>query len=450
MSAAQAHSPAQLLVVDDDEAFRKSLSIELQASGHRVAEASDGAGVHAALSAGEIDVVLLDLRLAAEDGMSLLEQIRARSSSEVIMLTGHGTVPSAMRAMRLGAADYLLKPCDLDELELAVARAVETRRLKERNVVLERGLQQRRVELIGRSPAFLKLMGDIDRAASSASNALIVGESGTGKELIARALHQASRAHDKPFVVVDCTSLSDELMHSELFGHEPGAFTGAVGRKHGLFEVADGGTLCLDEIGEITPRVQAKLLRVLETSTFRRMGGTREISVRVRVLSSTNRRLESAVRAGTFREDLYYRLSTLRIDVPPLRERREDVAVLGDHFLRRGSRGAPRHFSPDAIEALSCYTWPGNVRELAAIVERLILLRPFGEIVKADVECMLKTNAAAPIASPIADLTLAEIERAHIDAVIRKCGGHRAEAARILGLSERTLYRKLQGGAFEP
>jgi len=438
-------SRAQVVVVDDDAAFRGTLCTELRASGHEVTEAADGAQLHAALSAGEIDVVLLDLRLGGEDGLSLLEQVRARSSSEVIMLTGHGTVPSAIRAMRLGAADYLLKPCDLDELELAVKRAVDTRRLKERNVVLERGLQQRQVELIGRSPAFLKMVGEIERAAASASNALITGESGAGKELVARALHQASAARARPLLVVDCASLSDELMHSELFGHERGAFTGAVDRKPGLFEVADGGTLCLDEIGEVTPRVQAKLLRVLETGTFRRMGSTRELHVQVRILSATNRKLESAVRAGTFREDLYYRLGTLRIDVPPLRARADDIPLLAEHFLIRATRaqGVSRRFDPGALAALSAYGWPGNIRELMAVVERLVLSRPSGEILRADVEQMLNARPATPLSAE-AELTLAELERNHIDTVMRRCGGHRAEAARILGLSERTLYRKLQ------
>ncbi len=435
---------AQIVVVDDDVAFRESLGSELRRAGHQVTEAADGAGLTAALAAGEVDVVLLDLRLGAEDGLALLDRIRARSSSEVIMLTGHGSVASAIRAMRAGAADYLLKPCDLDELELAVQRALETRRLKERNVVLERGLQQRRVELIGQSPAFQRMLAEIDRAAAGTSSVLIAGESGTGKELVARALHQASPARQRPLVVVDCASLSDELMHSDLFGHEQGAFTGAVDRKHGLFEVADNGTLFLDEIGEVTPRVQAKLLRVLETGTFRRMGGTRELRVQVRVLSATNRRLEAAVRAGTFREDLYYRIGALRVDVPPLRERTADVPLLAQHFLGRGGRAPARRFGPGALEALSAWTWPGNVRELAGVVERLGLGPP-GEIARADVEQVLGARGPAPV-TPEADLTLAEVERNHIDAVMRRVGGHRSEAARILGLSERTLYRKLSLG----
>ncbi len=438
---------AQLLVVDDDDAFRKSLCGELSASGYRVAEASDGAQLKARLAASEPDVVLMDLRLAAEDGLSLLEHVRANSASEVIVLTGHGTVTSAIRAMKMGAADYLQKPCDLDELELAVQRALDTRRLKERNVILERGLVQPRVEMIGASKAFTAMMDELDRAAQSASSVLITGESGTGKELVARRLHQASPLRDKPFVAVDCASLSDELMHSELFGHEKGAFTGALERKHGLFEVADGGTLCLDEVAEVTPRVQARLLRVLESSAFRRIGGTREIQVRVRVLSATNRQLDAAVRAGTFREDLYYRLAALRIRVPPLRERRDDIPLLVEHFLARWAkaRGAAPELDGDALRALCEYDWPGNIRELIAVVERLVIFRGARRIARADVaEVLQGSPAARPPPPPGEDLTLAELERRRIEEVMRRCNGHRAEAARVLGLSERTLYRKLE------
>jgi DNA-binding NtrC family response regulator len=436
---------AQVLVVDDDAAFRSSLCRELSSSGYRVAEAADGAQLKERLAASEPEVVLMDLRLAAEDGLSLLEYVRSHAASEVIVLTGHGSVQSAIRALKMGAADYLLKPCDLDELELAMERALETRRLKERNVILERGLTQPRVEMIGRSKPLLDMMAEIDRAGQSLSNVLIVGESGTGKELVARRLHQASPTRDKPLVVVDCASLSDELMHSELFGHEKGAFTGAVERKHGLFEVADGGTLCLDEVGEVTPRVQAKLLRVLETGTFRRMGGTREIQVRVRVLSATNRRLESAVKAGTFREDLYYRLVTLQIRVPPLRERREDIPLLAEHFLSRAARGRDRvpTLDAEATRALCAYDWPGNIRELISVIERLVTFHGAQNIGAPDVAHVLQGAPAAP-AAPEEELTLAEMERRQIEAVMRRCNGHRAEAARILGLAERTLYRKLQ------
>lgn len=437
-------SAPHLLVVDDDNAFRASLAAELTASGFRVDQLSDGAQVKAFLASSEPDVVLLDLRLAAEDGLAVLKHIRERGVSEVIILTGHGTVQTAIQAMKLGAADYLQKPCDLDELELAIDRALETRRLKERNVILERGLAHPPVELIGRSARFVKLQAEIEAAAQSRSNVLIAGESGAGKELVARRLHQVSPAHEKPLVVVDCASLSDELMHSELFGHEKGAFTGAVERKHGLFEVADGGTLYLDEIGEVTPRVQAKLLRVLESGTFRRMGGTRELHVEVRVLSATNRRLEDAVRSGAFREDLYYRLVPLKIAVPALRERREDIPLLAAHFLARAARNreAVPTLDDSAMRALSAHDWPGNVRELMGAIERLLVFRP-GPLISAEDVTEVLRGQGPPIISQDADVPLATLEQRHIEAVMRRCGNHRAEAARILGLSERTLYRKL-------
>ncbi|HEY6908998.1 MAG TPA: sigma-54 dependent transcriptional regulator [Myxococcales bacterium] len=444
--AGPAGSKARVLVVDDDAAFRASLCRELSSSGYRVSEAANGAQMQERLLAGEPEVVLLDLRLASEDGLSLLQHVRSHASSEVIMLTGHGSVPSAIRALKMGAADYLQKPCDLDELELAIERALETRRLKERNVILERGLVRPGVEMIGRSPAFLQMTAEIDRAAQSLSNVLVVGESGTGKELVARRLHQASPTREKPLVVVDCASLSDELMHSELFGHEKGAFTGAVERKHGLFEVADGGTICLDEVGEVTPRVQAKLLRVLESGTFRRMGGTSEIQVHVRVLSATNRRLEEAVKAGTFREDLYYRLVTLQIRVPPLRERREDIPLLAAHFLARASRGreAAPTLDAEATRALCAYDWPGNIRELIGVAERLVTFGGGRAIGRAEIERCVCGPAQRPQQPAGEEPTLAEMERRQIESVMQRCNGHRAEAARILGLSERTLYRKLQ------
>ena len=440
-SAAAAH----LLVVDDDPAFRSSLVRELVSSGFRVDERSTGAEVKDFLKDAEPDVVLLDLRLAAEDGLAVLQQVRAQASSEIIVLTGHGTVQSAIKAMKLGAADYLQKPCDLDELELAIERALETRRLKERNAALERGLARGAVEMIGRSERFLRLQAEIESAARSRANVLIAGESGAGKELVARRLHQASPARDKPLVVVDCASLSDELMHSELFGHERGAFTGAAERKPGLFEMADGGTLYLDEIGEVTPRVQARLLRVLETGTFRRMGGTRELRVDVRVVSATNRRLEEVVRQGTFREDLYYRLIPLTIAVPPLRERREDIPLMVAHFIARAARslGTVPAFDETAMRALCAWHWPGNVRELIGAVERLLVFRATPVITEAEVRSVLQ-GAIRPAPSPDESVTLSTLEQRHIEAVMRRCGGHRAEAAKALGVSERTLYRKLR------
>ncbi len=434
----------QVLLVDDDAYFRGTLADELIASQYDVAQAANGKELDERLADGEPDVVLLDLKLRGEDGLSLLESIKQRSSSAVIMLTGHGTVSTAIRAMKLGAADYLTKPCDLDELELTIERVLETRRLRERNEILEQGLTRSELDMVGSSPAFRRLIREIERAARSRSAVLVYGESGTGKELVARRLHRLSPARNKPFVVVDCTALSDELMNNELFGHEKGAYTGASERKHGLFEVADGGSLCLDEVGEISPRVQAKLLRVLDGGTFRRTGGTQEIRTDVRVISSTNRQLSDLVRAGSFREDLYYRLSPLMIQVPPLRERREDVPLLAQHFFSLAVRrqADPPRLEAAALAALTDYPWPGNVRELAGAVERLVVFRA-GQSIGADEVNELLGRGGAPAVPVQGHLTLQEVERRHIEAVLDHCGGHRGEAARILGISERTLYRKL-------
>ena len=443
-SAVSGKHRAHVLVVDDNTAFRATLCDELATAGYQVSQAADGTAVRQFLAASEPDVILLDLRMPDEDGMSVLEHVKQQGAAEVIILTGHGTVQTAIRAMKLGAADYLTKPCDLDELEMTIDRTLETRNLRQRTEILESGLTRSEVDMVGSSPRFMEMMREVERAAQSRSSVLVCGESGTGKELVARKLHQLSPARNKPFVVVDCASLSDELMHSELFGHEKGAYTGANERKHGLFEVADGGSLCLDEIAEVSPRVQAKLLRVLDGGTFRRIGGTREIEVDVRIISSTNRRLQDMVRAGSLREDLYYRLSPLTISVPPLRERKEDLTLLAQHFFARAARrlAVPPTIEPSALDALLTYDWPGNVRELLGVIEQLVVFRPGTTIGRQDVTALLRTRAA-PATASYDNLPLAEVERQHIEDVLQRCGGHRAEAARLLGISERTLYRRL-------
>ncbi len=470
MSTLGIHDRARVLIVDDDGAFRSVISRELEASGYSLFQASNGAQARNAAVEHDPDVILLDLRMPGEDGMSLLEHFKGKCSAEIIVLTGHGTVQTAIRAMKLGAADYLAKPCDLDELEITIERTLEKRSLKQRTEVLERGLSRPAAEMIGASAAFIKMMNEVQKAAQSRSPVLVSGESGTGKELVAAKLHQLGPAANKPFVVVDCTSLSPELMQSELLGHEKGAFTGAVERKHGLFEVADGGTLFLDEIAEVQAPVQAKLLRVLDNGSFRRAGATKEISVDVRIVSASNRSLDEMVASGAFREDLYYRLSPLSIAVPPLRERSGDIPLLAGHFFAQAvrSHAAPPRLSDEALHALDRYEWPGNIRELRGALERLLVFTSGAEIGAAEVEALLEgrrnalavqtgqtghrfrpSNAsvgyhsAATGAEPGEDLALAEVERRHIVAVLRHCDGHRAAAARILGISERTLYRKL-------
>ena len=330
-----------LLFVDDDAAYRRALGGELQRMGYQVATAASGADAIAALGTAQPEIILLDLQLPDMSGLDVLKAIRERQpGSEVIMLTGHGTIDTAIEAIRLGAFDYLSKPCPLDELQVRIQRAQERQALARRASLLERGLTPPDLgsEFVGRSAPFRRVMDLLDRVAPTDSTVLISGETGTGKEMAAKLLHARSLRRQRPFVIVECAALQESLLQSELFGHERGAFTGADRAKSGLFEVADGGTVFLDEIGEVSLATQVKLLRVLDTSTFRRVGSTQEIRVNVRVLAATNRDLEGMVRQGLFREDLYYRLSTIRVHLPALRERRDDIDLLADHFVEAAER----------------------------------------------------------------------------------------------------------------
>ncbi len=438
-----------LLLVDDDETFRTVLSAELARRGWAVTAVATGAQALAAVAAEEPDLMLLDLRLPDADGLDVLRAVRGHPArTEVIVLTGHGTIDTAIEAIRLGAFDYVAKPCPLDELEMRLAKARERRSLLSRNTILEDALTPRdpAADLVGRSTAHRALLQLVERVAPTGSTVLILGETGTGKELVAKLIHARSPRRDRPFVIVDCAGLQEELLQSELFGHEKGAFTGAVRRKHGLFEVADGGTVFLDEIGEMSPATQAKLLRVLETSMFRRLGDVRETRVDVRVLAATNRDLPSAVRRGTFRDDLYYRLNAFRIRVEPLRRRPEDIADLVQRVVARHRErfGAAPHLSPDALAALERYDWPGNVRELIHVVEHALFFTDGPEVlvehlppaVRSPGHCDDSLDATPP-------LTLAALERAHVERVLRLTNGHRGRTAEILGISERNLYRKL-------
>ncbi len=383
-----------LVLVDDDDTFRTVLGDELERRGYAVVAVATGREAIDAAAA-EPDLMLLDLRLPDMDGLEVLRAIRERQSrTEVIMLTGHGTFDTAIEAIRRGAFDYVAKPCPLDEMEIRLAKAIDHRALLRRNAALESALTPRdpAADFVGRSAAHYETLRLVERVAPTDSTVLILGETGTGKDVVARLVHAHSRRRDRPFVVVDCAGLQEDLLQSELFGHEKGAFTGAVRLKHGLFEVADGGTVFLDEIGEMSLATQVRLLRVLETSGFRRVGGTAEIRADVRILAATNRDIEAAVERGVFRDDLYYRLNAFRIELPPLRERREDVATLVEHFLRRrGERsGVARRFSPGAIERLLRHDWPGNVRELIHVVERAMVVADGPEIGEEDLPPVLR------------------------------------------------------------
>ena len=439
-----------VLLIDDDDSLRAVLGAELRRLGHEVTTAGTAAEGLRASQQTEPDVVLLDLFLPDENGLDVLKKLRAEQPApDVILLTAHGTVDSAIAAMKHGAYDFLQKPCALQSVDLAIRRAGEHRRLGQENARLKDGLHSSNVsaELIGHGPEFEELKRFISKVAVSEATVLVRGETGTGKELVAAAIHKASRRREQPFVVVDCASLHENLLQSELFGHERGAFTGAVKMRHGLFEAADGGTIFLDEVGDVSPSLQASLLRVLESSTFRRVGGTREMKVDVRVIAATNRDLERMIADGQFRQDLFFRLSSIHVALPPLRNRREDIPFLVEHFTARHNErcGASKRFSPEALEAMTGYGWPGNVRELRHAIERALVLAD-GEIVQRrdlppQVSCRTgRENQQRDEAI----LPLVEMERRYLARVLSETGGHRARAAELLGISERNLYRKIR------
>lgn len=440
----------RVLLVDDDQAFRGAMASELARRGYDVVTAASGRDALDQAGRVDADVMLLDLRLPDIDGIEVIERLRHRNSpTAVIVLTGHGTIDTAIRAIRLGAYDYLEKPCPFTKLEMAIQKAYEHVRLTARQRVLEDGYSTPDVPFgpVGTSPAFVKLMEHVARVARTDATTLILGETGVGKEVVAKLLHAQSARREKPFVVVDCAALHEELLQSEIFGHEKGAFTGAARRKHGLFEVAHGGTMFLDEVADTSPDVQAKLLRVIETGRFRRLGGTEEVAVDVRVVAATNRDLRQAILRGHFREDLFYRLATFTIEIPPLRERPEDIRVLAEHFIRQFNVrfSAAKRLSEAAVAALAVYGWPGNVRELIHVLQQAATLSDHDVIEVADLPAPIQSAVRAP-APTAADeaLTLREAERRHLFAVLDRVGGNRAQAARLLGVSERTLYRLIR------
>ena len=441
----------RVLLVDDDEPFRRVTAGELAGRGYGVVTADCGRTALELAPGSEAEVVLLDMRLPDMDGIEVLERLcRMDLGAGVVVLTGHGTIDTAIKAIRLGAYDYLAKPCPFEELEVSIQKASEHVRLMARKRVLLSGYSPPDVRqgMVGASPAFARLLETVARVAAVDSTTLVLGETGVGKELVAKLLHRESARRDAPFVVVNCAALQEELLHSELFGHEKGAFSGAARLKHGLFEVAHGGTLFLDEVGDTSLEIQAKLLRVLESGRFRRLGGTREIAVDVRFVSATNRNLAEAIAQGRFREDLFFRLSTLTIEVPPLRERPGDIALLVAHFSERiGRRAAKRaRFDDAALSILVEYPWPGNVRELIHVVEQAIVLADGELIGPRDLPSAIRAVSAAggPPAHVAGLQPLHEVERSHVLAVLERVGGNRAAAARILDISERNLYRLIR------
>ncbi|HEX8793628.1 MAG TPA: sigma-54 dependent transcriptional regulator [Polyangiaceae bacterium] len=440
--------PGKVLLVDDDAAMGKVLAALLSQEGMDPQHVAGGAEALARLDAAPFDLVVADLRMPGMDGMALLAELtRRRPELPVIMLTAHGTVPMAVEALKAGATDFVLKPFDREELIYAVRKALMGAK-KAANATPPQATSSS--DLLGESRAMHEVLATVRRAAPGTATVLLLGESGTGKELIAREIHRLSPRSAGPLVKLNCGSLPDNLLESELFGYEKGAFTGAATRKPGRVELAHGGTLFLDEIGDVTPMLQVKLLRVLQEREVERLGGTQPIKVDARLVAATHRNLADMVAKGQFREDLYYRLNVVPIHVPPLRARREDVAVLARHFteVHAKANGKTMRLDDGAVERLQREPWPGNVRQLQNFIERLVVLSDGPTLGVADVEREL-----SPQGSPVAESASApgsldaarkESEREAVRSALAKAGGNRTVAARILGLSRRGLYYKLE------
>jgi DNA-binding NtrC family response regulator len=436
----------RVLIVDDEEPFRRLLNRELARKGFSPETAENGRVALDRLMDTAFDIILLDLDMPAVDGMSLLKKLKTDPSAPaIIVLTGKATVDTAVKAMRDGAYDYLSKPYKLDELSIIMNRAVEQRKLSLQNELLHRELFRRGSpdRFIGSSPQFKSILRLIEKIAPTDSSVLITGESGTGKELVANLLWKKSRRSDRPFIALNCSTLSEHLMESELFGHEKGAFTDACKVNIGLVESSDGGTLFLDEIGEMPAALQTKLLRFLDSGEFRRVGGNKNLAADVRILAATNRNLADAIREGAFREDLFYRLNVINIAIPPLRERKQDVLPLAGHFIQHYGKQIAKDIvslEKDAEAALLDYDWPGNVRELANVIERAVILSEKDTITRGD----LSLSGVALPESANGTLQLRDVERDHIAAVLKQTGGNQTRASRLLGVDRKTLYLKLK------
>ena len=439
---------ARVLIVDDDILIRTRLEEELAERDFEVESATDGDAALARLRKSSYDAVLLDQLLPGTDGLDVLEQIRkTRDAPHVILLTAHGSIESAVEAMKRGAFDYLRKPYNIDDLEALLKRACEMRRLTHEVTMLRGALSRPSVPSLTCNSLQMKhLMRIIGKCAPTDSTVLIQGETGTGKELVAHEVYRRSLRSDKPFMPVNCGALQEQLLESELFGHEKGAFTGASGMRHGLFEVAGGGTLFLDEIGEMHPTTQVKLLRVLQSGEVRRVGGNRVTHVDVRVIASTNKDLADETKRGTFREDLFYRLSVLTVRVPPLRERMGELPHLIEYFLNQMSSRLgtpPKTVSDDARTVLMKHNWPGNVRELENIIELAVVLSDEPVIRVVDLPQHLLTPSQPSLRSEEA-LSLEQVETEHLLRILRRNDGNKRKTARELGIDTKTLYNKLK------
>jgi two-component system nitrogen regulation response regulator NtrX len=450
-----------ILVVDDEAGVRASLSGILGDEGYRVDAVESGEAGLQALESREYDLLLLDVWLPQMDGIEVLSRVRALDADlPVVVISGHGSIETAVKAVRMGARDFVEKPLSLEKTLLVVKNALRQQRLESENRALKERIEQR-YQMVGESAALQQLLAEIKQAAPSNGRVLIYGENGTGKELVARNIHHQSLRADGPFVEVNCAAIPEELIESELFGHVRGAFTGALLAKKGKFELADGGTLFLDEIGDMTLKTQAKVLRVLQEQKLEPVGGTTSVTVDVRVIAATNKKLEHEIKKGTFREDLFFRLNVIPFQVAPLRERREDIPVLARHFVvqisaENGKR--PREISREALELLSNDPWPGNVRELRNIIERLVIMAPGDRIEAHHLPASLGAPLVAPTAAPADGLTefaslveaREDFERRYIWKKYQECGGNMSRTADALQVERSNLYRKMKAYGLIP
>jgi two-component system nitrogen regulation response regulator NtrX len=448
----------QILVVDDEEGIRSTLTDILQDEGYGVLAAEDAAAARRAVETTAFDLAILDIWLPDEEGLGLLEFVLQNAPAcPVIMISGHGNIDIAVKAIRIGAYDFLEKPLSLSRVVLTVEHALEKRRMSRELETLATQLERREM-LIGDSPRMQQLKEQLAMAARSDSRILIAGENGTGKELVARQIHALSPRASKPFVDVNCAAIPEELIESELFGHVKGAFTGATSTRRGRFEHANGGTLFLDEIADMSLKTQAKVLRVLQEQRFERVGSTEAIQVDVRVLAATNKNLEEEIEHGTFREDLYFRLAVIPLEVPPLRERRADIPMLVQHFLDQfatelGRR--PKHCDQPALDRLSDYSWPGNVRELRNLCERLMIMVPGQEIAASDLPANLRSESTDRLRGlwdrdfPTLKEARDEFEKSYIERKLQENGGNVTRTAEALGLERSNLHRKLKAYSIE-
>jgi DNA-binding NtrC family response regulator len=443
-----------LLIAEDEKNLGFVLHRELSRLGHQVTLVYDGEAAIKAAQENDFDVALLDIMMPVKGGLEALRELREMEQPpEVLMMTGHATVETALQAMKIGAYDYLTKPCHISELEAILQKAYEKRQLKQENLLLHSRLKhkERAPDIIVHSEKLKKILHMVRRVAASNAIVLVTGESGTGKELIANTIHHFSSRHGGPFIDISCAAIQDTLLESELFGYEQGAFTSAQKRKLGLFELANHGTLFLDEIGEMNLTLQSKLLRVLENQSFYRVGGTKKVEVDVRVVAATNRDLEKDVAEGKFRGDLLYRINNFTLKLPPLRERPEDIPPIVDHFLARISGGKGLSLSIDAMDTLVNYQWPGNVRELRNVIERAVILCTGDEITVDDLPAEIRQArlAIVPSSNGHADMneiatSLDEIKKRQILTVLEQTGWHQGKASEVLGISPSTLYRQLK------